>query len=200
MKEILKRAEYPIKIEALPWARAYKIALECKNVIIFSMARSKERESLFHWIGKLRELNYTFYALKTNKRIKITSITQALHYTVVAVRNSVEAMILQQQGFISGQNLILTSGYIEAWQALIKGRAELTYANEYIGDSIYKSLGEDVTPFIKQPFSGMHSALYVAASKATHPDILFALNQALISVKNDGTFEKILTMKPALVP
>ena len=103
MKEVLKRAGYSVQIEVLPWARAYQTALSVKNVVIFSMTRSRERERLFHWIGKLRSLNYSFYSVKANSGVRVGSIGQALGYTVVAVRNSIEADILQQQGFKHGK-------------------------------------------------------------------------------------------------
>ena len=193
MKEVLKRAGYSTHIEALPWARAYKTALGSHNVIIFSMTRSPEREHLFHWVGKLRELNYTFYTLSANEKIRIQSIEEALKYTVVAVRNSIEATALQKQGFVAGENLILTLGYIEAWQVLLKGRADITYANELIGDTIHTSLGPDVVPFAKQTFSGIHSALYVAASKQTSVKIVVKLRQTLAEIKGDGTLAKILS-------
>ncbi|WDD98713.1 substrate-binding periplasmic protein [Thalassomonas actiniarum] len=192
MQEVLKRAGYSVQIEALPWARAYQTALTDKNVVIFSMTRSRERERLFHWIGELRALSYTFYSLRASTGIRVNSIEQALHYTVVAVRNSVEADILQQQGFKQGKNLILTTGHVEAWQVLLKGRADIIYANELIGDNIHLSIGEQLTPFVKQPFSGIRAALYVAASKTSDVEIVTRLSQALQSVKKDGTFEKFL--------
>jgi len=35
------------KIETLPWARAYDLAQHSDNVLIYSMARTQEREHLF---------------------------------------------------------------------------------------------------------------------------------------------------------
>lgn len=143
---------------------------------------------------KTQALNYAFYSAKASANVRVHSVEQALRYTVVAVRNSVEADILQQQGFKHGKNLVLTSGYIEAWQLLREGLADITYANELIGDTIHTSLGETLSPFVKQPFSGIRSALYVAASKTTDAEILSRLSQALVEVKKDGTFEKIIGM------
>ncbi|WDE05758.1 transporter substrate-binding domain-containing protein [Thalassomonas viridans] len=193
MKEVLKRAGYPVQIEVLPWARAYQTALAVKNVVIFSMTRSREREALFHWIGELRTLNYTFYSVKGNIDVRMNSIEQALHYTVVAARNSVEADILQQQGFKHGKNLILTAGYLQAWQLLLQGHADITYANELIGDSIHTSLGKEFPSFVKQPYAGMQPVLYVAANKTTDAEIINRLSRALLAVKKDGTFDKILS-------
>jgi polar amino acid transport system substrate-binding protein len=38
------------KIELLPWVRAYNMALNRDNVLIYTITRTTERENLFHWI------------------------------------------------------------------------------------------------------------------------------------------------------
>lgn len=100
MYHVLQRAGDPKSIEVLPWARAYHIALNEKNVVIFSMTCSSDRESLFQWTGSLRQLNYYFYSLKTNTHIQLTATNEALKYKAVAVRNSFEAQTLIKQDFV----------------------------------------------------------------------------------------------------
>lgn len=41
-------------IAVLPWARAYRMALNEPNVLIFSIARTPHRENLFQWIGTIK--------------------------------------------------------------------------------------------------------------------------------------------------
>jgi polar amino acid transport system substrate-binding protein len=195
MKNVLKRAGFTSKIEVLPWARAYHTALNDKNVIIFSITRSVEREHQFHWLGTLRELKYRFYSLKSKKSIELNSVKEALNYKAVAVRDSFEADSLVKLGFISGDNLTLTVGYIEAWNMLLKGRADITYANVFIGDTIHKTLSFENTPFLKHGFTVEEYTLYVAASINTSNAILTKITAALNSLKADGTFTKILSAK-----
>ncbi len=45
------------------WARAYEIALHEKNVLIYSIKRTSERESLFKWVGVIVPIDFYFYAL-----------------------------------------------------------------------------------------------------------------------------------------
>ena len=78
---------------------------------------------------------------------------------------------------------------------MLKGYADIIYANELIGDTIHSSLDKPHSPFVKQPYAGMQSALYVAASKTTDIGVVNRLSRALLAVKQDGTFEKILKMQ-----
>ncbi len=192
MAEVFKRAGFKVKFEVLPWARAYHIALNEENVIIFSMTRSPEREDKFNWIGELRNLKYSFYALKSTTKNFISNIEQAKKYKMVAVRGSFEAESLLKLGFVQGQNLTLTRGYLEAWEMLLKGRADMTYANAIIGESIYKSLALNSDPFFNHSYIVDENKLYVAASKKTPESIVVKLTTALESLKKDGSFSAIL--------
>ena len=187
---MLNKADYSVCIEVLPWARAYSTALTKKNTIIFSMTRSEEREKQFHWIGILRKLKYYFYTLKENHRIQLSTIEDSLKYKAVAVRNSFEAQSLIKIGFVPDKNLILTSNYFEAWRILLKGRADLTFANMLIGDSIYALINQNINPFVKAQFNALTSNLYIAANINTSSEIIYQLQSALESVKNKPIDDK----------
>jgi len=47
VKEIQKRVGSQEQIQVYPWARAYKMALEDENVILFGMTYTKVREDKF---------------------------------------------------------------------------------------------------------------------------------------------------------
>ena len=47
VREIQKRVESHEQIKVYPWARAYKMALEDENVILFGMTHTNVREDIF---------------------------------------------------------------------------------------------------------------------------------------------------------
>ena len=51
--EIQKRIGSPEPIQVYPWARAYKMALEEENVVLFGMTYTQDRSELFKWVGPL---------------------------------------------------------------------------------------------------------------------------------------------------
>ncbi len=62
LHELFKVVEFEYKIEMLPWARAYDIALNEGNVMIFTVGRNANRENLFHWIGKVATVNSVLFS------------------------------------------------------------------------------------------------------------------------------------------
>ncbi|MBW2722514.1 MAG: transporter substrate-binding domain-containing protein, partial [Deltaproteobacteria bacterium] len=51
VREIQRRVGSHEEIKVYPWARAYKMALEDENVVLFSMTYTKVRYDKFKWIG-----------------------------------------------------------------------------------------------------------------------------------------------------
>jgi polar amino acid transport system substrate-binding protein len=191
MKEVLKRARLKVKFEVMPWARAYKIASSEPNVLIFSMARNKGRETNFHWLINLKPISYRLFKLADQNTTVIRSLKEALNYTVVTVRNSYEANSLIDDGFVEGSNLILTNNYEQAWKMLLKGRVDYVYAYELVESSMYKKL--EITPdsFTKSLYIGETSGLYIAANIDISSEILKKLQTAIQSMQDDGTLKTL---------
>ena len=53
VKAIQKKVGSREQIQVYPWSRAYKMALEEKNVILFGMTYTKVRHDKFKWVGPL---------------------------------------------------------------------------------------------------------------------------------------------------
>jgi polar amino acid transport system substrate-binding protein len=53
VKCIMDESGLEYKIEVLPWARAYEMALNKDDVLIYSIMRIPEHETLFNWIALL---------------------------------------------------------------------------------------------------------------------------------------------------
>lgn len=192
-EEMLKRADIKIRLEVLPWARAYSIASTEPNVIIFSLARNKTREDKFKWLYKVDSLQYHFYTISSRPDLQQINPADALNYVVVTVRNSYEAGTLMGMGYIEGKNLILTRDYRDAWQMLALGRADFTYASQFFGESF-----DSNSPLFVKAFNQKESSdLYIAASINTDGSTLLKLKQSLKSMHKDGTAEKLL-LKPSM--
>lgn len=53
VKAVLNNVGVSPRIEVLPWARAYDLALHSDSVLIYSIARTPQREHLFKWVGAI---------------------------------------------------------------------------------------------------------------------------------------------------
>ena len=67
VRSVLNEANIPYSIEILPWARAYNVALTQPNTMIYSLARTEQREDLFQWIGSVMRLNYYLVGMESLK-------------------------------------------------------------------------------------------------------------------------------------
>lgn len=189
LKEAIEKTQYSAQFDVLPWARAYTIAQNEENVIIFSIVRSPERENEFKWVSKLKDLEYNFYYANSNQSIKIDSIEDALKYKVVTTRGGIEEDILVERGFVIGENLILTRGYIEAWEMVSKGRADLTLASQLLSKDRPENNPLNMSPYTKHPLKISAMSLYVAANKKTSDLIVSDLQRMIASVIEQEKFK-----------
>lgn len=131
VRQALARAKIECPIEVLPWARAYHIATSESNVLIFSMIRSNNRESKFHWLGKLSEEQYRLYSV--NPVYEPASAdswpTIRAYKKAVVVRGSFEASWLMSIGFIEGENLVLVKDAHAMWSMVLQRKVDFTMAS-----------------------------------------------------------------------
>lgn len=76
VQALIARSGDQVRIEMVPWTRAYNLAKKQANVGVFSTARTPEREALFRWVGPLIESQTCFYS-HANSRLNIRSLADA---------------------------------------------------------------------------------------------------------------------------
>lgn len=129
VQPVLTAAGIDADIEVFPWARAFELAQNRKNTLIFSIVRLKERESRFQWIGLIEETHLSFITLAENENVFINSIDDAKRYGIGAVRNDFNHRYLLSQGFNETEHFILRSNLSELLDLMIKGRIEVMLVN-----------------------------------------------------------------------
>ncbi|SFD65537.1 substrate-binding periplasmic protein [Pseudoalteromonas denitrificans] len=199
MQRLTKRSQLNVQFEVMPWSRAYKTALTKKNTFIFSIARSPQRENLFHWVGHIRQLKFHFYGLsRTNK--DGASITHLIsNQRVASVRGSIEVDLLKQIGFKENENLILTDSYQAAWKLVLKGRADSVYGNEYIAKGMTKSLGLDKATFSVNFTLNQVLNLYLAANIETDEDLIKRVKIEFNQMIMEGELDHIITQQENII-
>ncbi|MDD1669234.1 MAG: transporter substrate-binding domain-containing protein, partial [Methanomicrobiales archaeon] len=73
---ILARLNQKAAIEILPWSEGYSLARAGPRVVLYSTARTDEREKLFKWVGPVAANDYTLYARK-GSGLQISSLEAA---------------------------------------------------------------------------------------------------------------------------
>ena len=191
--ELVKRMQMDAVYTPLPWARAYKIALNEKDSLIYSIARSPLRESKFQWIGKLQELNYHFYGLNNEASDGLVLAPNNIrNLSVVVVRGSIEAELLLQLGFEPEKNMYYADGYVNAFKMALIGRVDAVYANQFLTNGITKMLS--VSKNTLTPIYSLNQSveLYLAANKDFSPTIINKLKKEFHKMEQEGLVEKLL--------
>ena len=129
VEEIQRRVGSVDKIQVYPWARAYKMALEDENVVLFGMTHTKAREDKFKWIGPLATKRDILVAKKSSG-IKISNLNDAKKVSRIGtLRDDTRELLLKSHGFtnlepvsdeqLNAQKLVL--GRIDLWAYKIPG-------------------------------------------------------------------------------
>lgn len=191
-EKLMQRLQLDTHYHPLPWARSYKLAQEQKNALIYSIARSPQRESHFNWIGKIIQVKYYFYG--ANKHIAgVDLASNKVHdLKVVVVRGSIEADLLRQIGFIEGENLFFADSYPAAYKMALLGRVDAVYANQLSSIGMAKFLGVEADILLPIYTINQSLDLYIAANKNSSPDFIYKLKTEFENMERAGIVNSLI--------
>ena len=187
VKQIQRRVGSHEQIQVYPWARAYKMALEEANIIIFGMARTEVRNDKFHWIGPIAEKRDILAANKKSG-LKLNTLEDAKKVDHIGtLRDDAKEIFLKRHGFA---NLVSTHDDQNNVNKLLLGRIDL-WATKIPGLKTICSLtGVDHREFV-EVYNMRRSEIYITISKKTSEKVVQAWTDAFNDMSADGTVLKI---------
>lgn len=190
VKELLSRSGIGLAGDAIlvyPWSRAYKMVQIEKNVVLLSMTKTEERESLFKWVGPLAPRTIWLWKLKERKDIIVNSFEEAKKYSVGGVFEFASSQYLQEQGF----KVEMTSKIEQNWRKLFRGRIDMVSGLELEAAYNMKKKGKNFNLLEKLIKIDDRYNYYLAINKQTSDEIVNQLQEALEAMKTDGSYEVI---------
>jgi polar amino acid transport system substrate-binding protein len=187
VKEIQRRVGSQEQIQVYPWARAYKMALEDENVILFGMTHTKVRQDKFKWVGPLATKRDILVA-KKGSGIKIKDLEDAKKVKRIGtLRDDTRGRLLKRHGFtnlepVSDEQLNakkLALGRIDLWAYKIPGLR-----------TVCDLAGVDYTEF-EEVYDLREIDLMIAFSKKTSDSIVQKWRDAFNEILADGTIMQI---------
>lgn len=178
------------RIAVYPWARAYDIALQEPNVLIYLIARTPEREALFKWVGELTRIDYHFYKLRERSDIVIRDLHAAKRYTMGVLRDDVRHQYLEAQGFT---RLVVSAQNMDNFRKLLNRQVELVPMPERDAVRLAEEVGVEFAT-LEQVFKldALGSGLYMAYSRSTDDAVVARTRAAFDSLKAEGVVEKLM--------
>ncbi len=184
VQEITRRLGITDSIEVVPWARGYERLSSEPNTVLFSTARTPERESLFYWVGPIYSFRIGFYARKVDAR-NIGSLDAAKKIGSIATyRDDYREQILKSLGFT---NLDSSNDLKSCIRKLMSGRVDLWFSDNIGAPKVASEAGIDPEE-IEEVFTYMQSSSYIAISKQTPLAVVQQWQKTLDEIKADGTF------------
>jgi polar amino acid transport system substrate-binding protein len=188
----LEKAGIKAEIQIFPWARAYKMASEEQNTLIYTMIKIPEREPLFKWVGPIvPPIRGVLHKLKKRKDIVVNSLADAKKYKIGSVRDIAPSVFLKKEGFEEGKHLDLASENKQSIQKLFAERVDLEASAELNFLYEVKQMGLAYSD-IEIAFVLFENEGYIAFSKQTSDELIERVKKAFEQIKAAGTADVIL--------
>lgn len=195
VEAVLKDMDMPSRIQVMPWARAYDLALHADNVLIYSIVRTPEREALFQWAGPIAAAHWFLFSTQA-RPVPLNSLQEALdnRYQIATVNQDAGEQYLKGHAFKIGQTLQHSNQYLFNYEKLKQGHVALWISDELSAAYLARAHG-------KQPQTTLYRSLALPDLGDGAFSVAFSLNTPAHTVQrfrdglqrlySDGRYEAI---------
>ena len=177
-------------IEIYPWARAYKMAKNKANILLYTTARTQKREAQFKWVGPVAKRTMWIWKLKKRKDIRIHNLDDVKNYSFSIVPNSAGANYLLDHGFTKKQlnymphdTQTMKTFLLERNEFVLKTKLSMSFSLRMLGKSM-----DIVEPVFQLQSEGDY---YLAFSLGTPDNVVVTFQNALNELKKNGSYDRI---------
>lgn len=181
------------RLTIYPWARAYDMALNQPNVLIYPVARTPQREAKFQWVGELMQNRYYLYKLRERTDIPVGNRAVARNYTIGVMRDDLRHQYFQQQGVT---RLVVSALAAENFAQLLNRKVDMVPLSEAGAEAQCRSHHFDCAGLERVlPLEALTTGLYIAYSLATPQALVDRTQAAFKQLKANGTVQRAMEPK-----
>lgn len=194
VQAVMQEAGVQATIQSMPWARAYDIALNEADVLIYSITRTPQREKLFKWVGVIAPTEWFLFA-RAGRQPAVRSLDDVRRHQIATVKEDVGEQYLLSKGFAIGRNLQSSNRHEANYEKLKAGRVDYWITEEI--SAIYMSRLAGDTPervlvrALPLPDLMQDGGLHMAFSVRTPDTTVERFRKALETVRRNGTYDAI---------
>lgn len=155
-------------IRVVPWSEGYQTVLRTPMTVVFSTARTPERENLFKWAGPLFSSENVLYSLK-KRNVTVSSLSDLATLRIGIIRDDIAGADLLSTG-VSPEELVVFTDAHEIVSRLESGEIDAWAYAKLPGIEIIRSRGEDPTEY--EPVYSFGTREYYFAFNRDVPDEL----------------------------
>ncbi|CAH9061091.1 hypothetical protein PSECIP111951_02414 [Pseudoalteromonas holothuriae] len=190
VQELLQLTGLKASYQIYPWARAFKVASEQANTLIYSIARTSLRERHFHWIGPVAKFELGFVTNTYRNDVIVNSLEDAKKYRLAIQRGDIAVERLKEYGF----DYVLTSDITQSYQLLVTNKVDLVLDDPRYVKSMADTLNLPKGHFrflLSVPNLSLHG--YLAANIHTPDEVIKKLRIAFEGIKRTQAYQEVLT-------
>jgi len=178
VEQLQKQLQIENEIEVMPEARAMRTLDTKPNVIMFSISRTKERESNYHWLAHVLSKRWIFYS-RIDSYFDISSIQDIRKLKAVGViRGDIREKWLRDNGV---NNVVSILNYDNGVAMLMRGRIDLLFYESFGILNTLQKLGYKNNSVTSQ-FVTAESDVYIVMSKSENSVVLTQKLQKQLSI------------------
>ena len=191
LKLVMDSSGYEYNLTLMPWNRAFKTAQEEKNTLLFSVARTAEREKQFNWLFQIKEIQYYLYGLSTNES-DYTEEDVCKTRKIAVVRDDVTHDYLKRNNC---GKLILAQSYKQLDSLLARGRVDFI-ASSALGMKyfIQRHAHSSQDFYAHKKLDGLSTALYFAMNIESDVTVVQELQALFSQFTNHSAYDAIVNM------
>ena len=179
VRNIVLRAGYEADFKVFPWARAVLNTQRHSRALIFSIARTPEREQQYQWITPVTEFKLGILTLSDRADIQLKDWSELTSLSVAAQRGDIAEKWLKERGFEEGKNLISCADIICSWKELKRGTVDFIIEDpELIEETARLVDMQSDSVQIHRLIPELSIDAYLAASPQMPPAIVARLRRA----------------------
>ena len=184
LREALRRSALQATITLYPWQRAFNMALRDKDSCVYSTTRTAAREKRFKWVGPLADSTWVLFA-RADSPIQASTLAELKPFRIGGYQGDAKAAFLKAQGLTLDEAVNEEQNI----RKLDAGRIELWAATSEYGPWYARKFGVGIKPVLVF----QHVQMYAACNPAVPDDDIARLNDALEAMRQDGSFDRIMS-------
>lgn len=191
VRATLAKAGIQEEIAFYPWARAYKMAIEEPNIMVYTIIKLPERSASFKWIGPIVPVRSVLHKLRTRNDIVLHSLEDAKGFKIGTTRNAAGHQFLLRRGFEDNKHVFAQDSNEQSVRLLFDERVDIESSVEWNFMYEAKKAGFSYNQ-IEKAWVLFENEGYIAFSLSTPDEVVEQVRSAFEEVKKAGIIDEIL--------
>lgn len=191
LQAMLAQSKISAEFKVQPWTRSYQQALTQPNSLIYSIARTREREELFEWIGPISPRRICLIKLKSRTDIHLKELSELSRYKLGLVREMASSKLLMSKNLVADSAYDFAPSGESNIRKLMAGRVDLIVGSDWVTFYEARKLTGKKHNFEVVWVLDESSPYYFALNKESDAQLIKRLRNAFEKLKAEGQVEKL---------